>query len=89
MKEVFTTSQYRRDIKKYANDKRKLQALYAVIDKLRRGITLSPTNRQHFLHGEYEGCLECHIGGDFLLIWIEENSITLVRVGTHSSLFGH
>ena len=44
----------------------------------------------HPLHGNYEGCIECHIQGDFLLIWIdkENNIIELVRLGTHSELFG-
>ena len=32
---------------------------------------------------------ECHIGGDFLLIYqIEANWINFVRCGTHSDLFG-
>ena len=40
--------------------------------------------------GEYKGCLECHIQGDFLLIWYDEKSgiIELVRLGSHSDLFG-
>ena len=32
---------------------------------------------------------ECHIGGDFLLIYqLEANWINFVRCGTHSELFG-
>ena len=31
---------------------------------------------------------ECHIGGDFLLIYqIDDNAINFVRSGTHSELF--
>ena len=31
---------------------------------------------------------ECHIGGDFLLIYrLDENTIIFVRAGTHSDLF--
>ena len=39
--------------------------------------------------GNYKGCLECHIEGDFLLIWIDENTsiIEAVRLGSHSELF--
>ena len=35
------------------------------------------------------GCMECHIEGDFLLIWIDEETetIELVRLGSHSELF--
>ncbi|MGM9738449.1 MAG: type II toxin-antitoxin system mRNA interferase toxin, RelE/StbE family [Candidatus Cryptobacteroides sp.] len=34
--------------------------------------------------------MECHIQSDFLLIWIDEENqvIRLVRIGTHSELFG-
>jgi mRNA interferase YafQ len=41
------------------------------------------------LLGEYKGCMECHIEGDFLLIWIDEetDTIELVRLGSHSELF--
>ena len=33
--------------------------------------------------------MECHIEGDFLLIWYdeEEDIITLLRIGSHSELF--
>lgn len=46
----------------------------------------------HPLTGNWEGYRECHIGGDFLLIYkLEENSkfdlIVFVRTGTHSELF--
>ena len=34
--------------------------------------------------------MECHIEGDFLLIWVDEvnNIIELVRLGSHAELFG-
>lgn len=37
----------------------------------------------------YKGCMECHIQGDFLLIWFDPNTdiIELVRLGSHSELF--
>ncbi len=42
------------------------------------------------LQGDYAGHMECHIEGDFLLIWIDEitNVVKLIRVGSHSELFG-
>ena len=44
----------------------------------------------HKLHGFYEGCMECHIENDFLLIWIDEqtNVIKLLRLGSHHELLG-
>ena len=42
----------------------------------------------HALKGEWADHRECHIGGDFLLIYqVEGNAINFVRSGTHSELF--
>lgn len=43
----------------------------------------------HALKGDWADHRECHIGGDFLLIYqVEGNAINFVRSGTHSELFG-
>ncbi len=43
----------------------------------------------HALKDEWADHRECHIGGDFLLIYqVEGNVINFVRSGTHSELFG-
>lgn len=31
--------------------------------------------------------MECHIEDDFLLIWIDDDIVELVRLGSHSELF--
>lgn len=39
--------------------------------------------------GDWADHRECHIGGDFSLIYqVERNLINFVRAGTHSELFG-
>lgn len=54
---------------------------------------LGPEWFDHPLKGEWSGSRECHIGGDFLLIYqVEEGSgkrgaIVFVRTGTHAELF--
>ena len=49
---------------------------------------LGPEWLDHPLKGEWADHRECHIGGDFLLIYqIEANTINFVRAGTHSELF--
>ncbi len=43
----------------------------------------------HPLQGEWADHRECHIGGDFLLIYqVEGGAIVFVRAGTHAELFG-
>jgi mRNA interferase YafQ len=50
---------------------------------------LGPEWLDHSLKGEWADHRECHIGGDFLLIYqVEANRINFVRSGTHSELFG-
>ncbi|WP_407403361.1 type II toxin-antitoxin system YafQ family toxin [Sodaliphilus sp.] len=48
---------------------------------------LPATYRPHKLIGDYKNCMECHIKGDFLLIWFNGDVIELVRLGSHSELF--
>lgn len=49
---------------------------------------LGPEWRDHHLKGDWADHSECHIGGDFLLIYqVRANAIIFVRTGTHSELF--
>ncbi len=49
---------------------------------------LRPEWLDHPLKGEWSDHRECHIGGDFLLIYtIEGNVIYFARAGTHAELF--
>ena len=48
--------------------------------------------RDHPLNGEWTDYRECHVGGDFLLIYQlghkhSKESIVFVRAGTHADLF--
>lgn len=89
MKELRYTRQFKKDLKRFLNQPKKLKELKIVLDKLRNEIPLPEKYRQHPLKGEYSGCLECHIEGDFLLIWYDEesNTLALFRLGSHSELF--
>lgn len=51
-------------------------------------IPIPALHKPHFLKGNYKGCMECHIEDDYLLIWVEGDIIDLVRIGSHSELFG-
>jgi len=46
----------------------------------------------HALKGDWDGYRECHVGGDFLLIYRVDDSgkygiVVFTRTGTHSELF--
>jgi len=49
---------------------------------------LGPEWLDHALRGDWADHRECHIGGDFLLIYqVEGDHINFVRAGTHAELF--
>ena len=53
---------------------------------------LGPEWIDHPLDGDWQGHRECHIGGDFLLIYTLDESgksglVVFVRSGTHADLF--
>jgi mRNA interferase YafQ len=51
-------------------------------------VPLGPEWKDHPLKGSWADHRECHVGGDFLLIYrIEGNAIWFVRAGTHAELF--
>jgi mRNA interferase YafQ len=51
-------------------------------------LPLGPEWLDHNLKGEWADHRECHIGGDFLLIYqVDSNWVNFVRTGTHSELF--
>ncbi len=90
MKKLVFSTQFKKDYRKYVNKPKKLTALNDILKKLEQGEQIPADRNPHHLHGIYEGCMECHIGGNFLLVWIDEtrNIVKLVRLGTHSELFG-
>lgn len=90
MKTLKPSGQYRKDLKRIRNNPKKAEALLRVLNMLENEIPIPEELKPHMLKGDYAGCMECHIEGDFLLIWVDEesNEIYLVRLGSHSELFG-
>lgn len=91
MKEIKAAGSFKKDVKRFANQPKKLRKLYDFVDKyLRTGEAIPAEYKPHMLRGDYAGHMECHIEGDYLLIWIDEstNIVKLIRLGSHSELFG-
>lgn len=89
-KTLVYSKRFRQDYRRFLHQPKRLIALNEVLRLLENGKPLPETMRPHMLHGEYDGCWECHVQGNFLLIWIDEevNVIRLLRLGTHHELFG-
>jgi len=92
MREIEFTSQFRKDfkrVKKDPNNKDLVSILNPVLDLLVNDENLSLRFRSHKLIGKYKGFEECHLKPDLLLIYLRiENKLKLVRLGSHSELFG-
>ncbi|SHM41959.1 type II toxin-antitoxin system YafQ family toxin [Myroides odoratimimus] len=92
MYQLQLTSQFKKDLKKIKNNKKRLKKVLDLIDLLiEGGVGNVPIEmRPHKLIGNWNGRLECHIESDYLIIWFEKknpNIIRLERVGSHSELF--
>ncbi len=90
MKILRFSTQYKKDAKRYRNQPQKMEKVAKILQMLRDDIPIPKEYFPHTLAGNYKGCMECHIEGDFLLIWIDEyeNQIGVLRLGSHSQLFG-
>ncbi|MCM1531545.1 MAG: type II toxin-antitoxin system YafQ family toxin [Bacteroides sp.] len=90
MKILRFSSQYKKDAKRYRNQPKKMEQVAEILRMLRDDVPIPQRYEPHMLKGDFSGCMECHIAGDFLLIWIDEtaNQIGVLRLGTHSELFG-
>jgi mRNA interferase YafQ len=87
-REIYQTKAFKRDIRKMVKRAKNLEKLYAVIELLAEGARLPTKYRDHNLTGNWQGCRECHVEPDWLLIYeINDNSLLLERTGSHSDLF--
>ena len=84
------TSAFKRDYKLMLKRHLPIEKLQTIVEKLRNGEELPPTNRDHALTGNWANHRECHIAPDWLLIYqIHEDILILelTRTGSHSDLF--
>lgn len=90
MKILRFSSQYKKDVKRFRNQPKKMEKVAEILRMLRDEMPVPQEYSPHMLKGDYKGCMECHVEGDFLLIWIDEteNQIGVLRLGSHSELFG-
>ncbi len=90
MKKLRPSTQYKKDLKRIRNNPGKAKALLEVLVLLENELPIPDKYKPHTLINDYEGCMECHIQGDFLLIWFDPQTgdIDLLRLGSHSELFG-
>ena len=89
MRSIIRKSQFKRDFKKLRSSGRDIEVLKTAVQKLAAGEELPASFRDHSLGGNYAACRECHLSGDWLLIYQRDaETLVLIRTGSHSELFG-
>lgn len=91
MRRIKYTARFDRDLKKIqrSGSRRMLLDLNAVILLLADDSPLPEKYRDHSLKGKWESVRDCHIRPDLLLLYQKpQNDLVLLRIGSHSELFG-
>ena len=86
---LLTTTRFKRDVKQAQKRGKDMDRLWRVVETLLAGRELASRHRPHRLSGQWSRYWECHIEPDWLLVWDhQDNTLVLVRTGSHSDLFG-
>lgn len=82
-----TTGQFQKDYKKSVKSGRDMARLKQVMTWIAEEKVLPPVLRDHKLIGNYQGRRECHLAGDWLLIYkITKDEVVFERTSSHSEL---
>jgi len=82
-----TTGQFQKDYKKAVKSGRDIARLKQVMTWIAEEQDLPPALGDHKLIGNYQGRRECHLAGDWLLIYkLEKDTVIFERTGSHSEL---
>ena len=90
MLESFRTGKFKKDFVLAEKRHKGIDKLIEIMNMIIQEQPLPPERRNHPLHGEWEGTLECHIQGDWVLIYEIDSAahtVTFHRTGSHSDLF--
>lgn len=91
MYELKTTRKFIKGAKRCKKRGFPMDELQKVLHLLEASGTLPANYRPHKLSGDFEGCWECHIKADWLLVWQQHGNellLLLTDTGSHSDIFG-
>ena len=89
MRKPVFTKQFQRDYKKIEKSGKNIYLLQETLRKLINEEILDSTYHDHALHGGWKDCRDCHIQGDWILIYklVDKDKIYFERTANHSELF--
>jgi mRNA interferase YafQ len=84
------TNRFKKELKLMGKQGRDPGKLREVMDMIINEQPLPPHYENHPLHGKWKDALECHVQGDWVLIYEIDNAartVTFHHTGSHSDLF--
>jgi mRNA interferase YafQ len=90
MYSVTYTGQFKKSLKRCVKRGLDLKVFTDTLDLLQANGQLPPEYKPHRLVGDYDGCWECHMRPNWLLIWRQNDTeleLVLIDTGSHSDLF--
>ena len=93
MRRIDPAGAFKRDLKREKKGRfRRIieDELWVISGTLANNIPLALRYHDHPLHGDWEGCRECHVRPDLLLVYRYEGEewLILERLGSHAEIFG-
>ncbi len=93
MRTIDRSTAFRRDFRRLRADPRHRdidQLFLELVTALASDLVLPAKQRDHPLSGQWAGYRDCHLKSDLVLIYRKRGTdlLELVRLGTHSELFG-
>lgn len=82
------SNQYDKDIKRLKKRRYNLSKLREIHQRILLQ-SFENRHRDHSLKGDFKGYRECHVSGDWVVVYrfINKNHIELYRTGTHQDIF--
>jgi mRNA interferase YafQ len=88
MRQLRTTTRFEKDYRKALKSGKDMTRLKRVMSWIATGQALPDELRDHKLIGNFKGRRECHLAGDWLLIYkVDGETVVFERTGSHSELF--
>ena len=89
--DVVESNQYKRTLKKMVKRGKNVEKLQKTINLIKQHRLKELKDLHPITKGKYAGNMDCHIEGDWVLIWRYEDDkliLVLVDTGDHQMLFG-
>jgi mRNA interferase YafQ len=79
------TNQFKKDIKLMKKRHKNMDKIFDIMALLIWGEPLPERCREHKLSGDYEGLTDCHIEGDWVMLYRKsDEKVVFYYTGTHS-----